>query len=312
METIKTSQILHVMREEIENIYDKSEIFYNEPMKKHTTFCIGGAAEVFVRPLDIKTLQKTLRLCKKYRYPFYIMGNGSNLLVSDTGYKGCIIQFGENFNAIKVKDNCIYAQSGALLSTIAKVALENNLTGMEFAAGIPGSIGGAAVMNAGAYDGEMQQLISTVNLLDTNGQEVIYSKEQMNFSYRKSIVKENQYIVTGVSLVLEKGNHDAIQEKQEEFLKRRKEKQPLNFASAGSTFKRPTGNFAGKLIVDAGLSGFAIGDAQISEKHCGFLINKGNATAKEMQLLIKTTIQIVQEKFFITLEPEVIFLGDFQ
>lgn len=239
------------------------------------------------------------------------MGNGSNLLVSDKGYRGVVIQLWKNFSDIETEDNTITVKAGALLSKVAAEALEESLTGMEFASGIPGTMGGAVMMNAGAYGGEMKDIIREVTVLTREGELLTLSKEEMNFGYRTSVVKEKGYVVISAELQLRKGDREEIRKVMDELKERRVTKQPLDMPSAGSTFKRPEGYFAGKLIMDAGLRGFSVGGAQISEKHCGFVVNKGDATAADVLGLIGEVQKRVQEKFGVALEPEVKFLGEF-
>jgi len=295
-------------KRELFDILGKENVWFDEPMKNHTSFHIGGPADIFACPTKIEQIQKTKFFCMDKGISFYVMGNGSNLLVDDKGYQGCILQVGTNFSEIKVSGSKIFAQSGALLSKLSNVALEAGLTGLEFASGIPGSVGGAMVMNAGAYDGQMKNIVQTVRVLDDAGKELVFTKEEMEFGYRTSILKRNPYLVTEVVFALTKGNKEEIKKKQEGFTKSRIEKQPLTYPSAGSTFKRPEGFFVGKLIMDAGLKGYAIGDAQVSEKHCGFVINRGNATSKDVKDLIAYIQKEINEKFSVMLEPEVVFL----
>lgn len=232
-------------------------------------------------------------------------------MVSDKGYRGVVIQLWKNFSDIVTKEDTITVKAGALLSKVAAEALEEGLTGMEFASGIPGTIGGAVVMNAGAYGGEMKDIIKEVTVLTKEGDILTISKEEMNFGYRTSVVKEKGYVVISVVLQLKKGDRAEIRKVMDDLKERRVTKQPLDMPSAGSTFKRPEGYFAGKLIMDAGLRGFSVGGAQISEKHCGFVVNKGDATAADVLGLIKEVQKRVQEKFGVALEPEVKFLGEF-
>ena len=243
--------------------------------------------------------------------PFFVLGNGSNLLVSDKGYRGLVISIGKDMAKVTVEGSLITAQAGAMLGSVSQMAAKNSLGGMEFASGIPGSIGGAIVMNAGAYDGEMKNIVKEVRVLTMSGDIMTLSNDELEFGYRMSRVKKEGLIVLSVTLLLEPKEQAAIYEKMNDFSTRRREKQPLEYPSAGSTFKRPEGMFAGKLIMDAGLRGYCVGDAQVSEKHCGFVINKGNATAEEIRTLIYDVQRIVNEKFGVTLEPEVIFVGDF-
>lgn len=286
-------------------------VYRDEIMAKHTTFRIGGSADYYLCPHSRAELQKILEICKKENLPFFILGNGSNLLVSDKGYRGVIIQLWKNLSDIEVQGNCIKAQAGALLSKIAAEALGEGLAGMEFAAGIPGTLGGAVVMNAGAYGGEMKDILKEVKVLDADGKVCILTKEELKLGYRTSIVKEKGYIVLSAVIELKKGDKEAIRAKMEELKEARVSKQPLNMPSAGSTFKRPEGHFAGKLIMDANLRGFSVGGAQISEKHCGFVVNKGNATAKDVTDLMNEVQRRVKEQFGVELEPEVKFLGEF-
>ena len=282
-----------------------------EPMSKHTTFRIGGPADFYLCPHSTKEVQQTVQICKEENLPYFILGNGSNLLVSDKGYRGVIIQLWKNFSDISVKDCCITAKAGALLSKVAAEALEEGLTGMEFASGIPGTIGGAVFMNAGAYGGEMKDIIKEVKVLDDQGEVRVLSNEEMKLGYRTSIVKEKGYTVLSAVLQLKKGEVSVIRETMEDLKNRRTSKQPLDMPSAGSTFKRPEGNFAGKLIMDSGLRGFSVGGAQVSEKHCGFVVNKGGATAEDVTALIREVQRRVKEKFGVELETEVRFLGEF-
>ena len=282
-----------------------------EPMSKHTTFRIGGPADFYLCPHSTKEVQQTVQICKEENLPYFILGNGSNLLVSDKGYRGVIIQLWKNFSDISVKDCCITAKAGALLSKVAAEALEEGLTVMEFASGIPGTIGGAVFMNAGAYGGEMKDIIKEVKVLDDQGEVRVLSNEEMKLGYRTSIVKEKGYTVLSAVLQLKKGDVSVIRETMEDLKNRRTSKQPLDMPSAGSTFKRPEGYFAGKLIMDSGLRGFSMGGAQVSEKHCGFVVNKGGATAEDVTALIREVQRRVKEKFGVELETEVRFLGEF-
>lgn len=282
-----------------------------EPMSKHTTFRIGGPADFYLCPHSTKEVQQAVQICKEENLPYFILGNGSNLLVSDKGYRGVIIQLWKNFSDISVKGCCITAKAGALLSKVAAESLEAGLTGMEFASGIPGTIGGAVFMNAGAYGGEMKDIIKEVKVLDDQGEVRVLSNEEMKLGYRTSIVKEKGYTVLSAVLELKKGEPSVIRETMEDLKNRRTSKQPLDMPSAGSTFKRPEGYFAGKLIMDSGLRGFSVGGAQVSEKHCGFVVNKGGATAEDVTVLIREVQRRVKEKFGVELETEVRFLGEF-
>lgn len=289
----------------------EERILINEPMKKHTTFRIGGPADYFTVPSTWEETEKVIAVCKEMQIPYYIIGNGSNLLVSDQGYRGVIIQLYRDMSQVEVKDNMICAQAGASLARIAGAALEAGLTGFEFAAGIPGTLGGACVMNAGAYGGEMKDVLVRVTVLDEEDKIRVIEKENLELGYRTSIIAKKGYTVLGAEIELQKGEKDAIQEYMNELKEKRVTKQPLEYPSAGSTFKRPEGYFAGKLVQDAGLRGFRVGDAMVSEKHCGFVINAGDATAAQVDELMKQVSAKVKEQFGVTLEPEVKRLGEF-
>lgn len=287
------------------------EFFYDEPMRNHTSFCLGGPAKLLIKPKDEETLIEILREIKKNNYNFYILGNCTNIIVKDKGFDGIIIKLKNKLKDLKkVSDTEIYAGAGVSLKKVSEFAMENSLTGLEFAHGIPGSLGGGVVMNAGAYDGEMKNVIKSVRLLDENFKVIEVSCQDMNFSYRHSLVQERDLIVLGATFSLSPGNKDDIREKYEEFDKRRADKQPLDLPSAGSTFKRPTGYFAGKLIDDSGLRGFTHNGAGISEKHCGFVVNKNNATAKDVLETIEIVQKVVHDKFGVNLEREVKIIGD--
>lgn len=296
---------------EIEAFADKGAFVLEEPLCNHTTFRVGGKADAFLSVRNEEQLKKAIILCKEYGVPFLVLGNGSNLLVSDAGYRGMVILVGKDMADILVDGNRITAAAGATLGSVAQTAAKNSLGGMEFASGIPGTIGGAVVMNAGAYDGEMKMVVEEVRVMSQEGDVFTLTNEELDFSYRNSRVKREKLIVLSVTLLLNPNNREAIYEKMNDFAARRREKQPLEYPSAGSTFKRPEGMFAGKLIMDAGLRGYSVGDAQVSEKHCGFVINKGKASAKEIHRLIYDVQEKVKESFGVTLEPEVIFIGDF-
>lgn len=297
---------------EIEAFASEGALLYNEPLRNHTTFRVGGEADAFLSVKNEEELKKALQLCREHNVPYFILGNGSNLLVSDTGFRGLVISIGKDMAQITLEGTRITAQAGALLSTVAQTAAKNGLTGMEFASGIPGSIGGAMVMNAGAYDGEMKMIVESVTILAEDGSIRAYSNEEMEFGYRTSRLKREKGIVLSVTVSLTEGDKTAIIEKMNDFAARRREKQPLEYPSAGSTFKRPEGMFAGKLIMDAGLRGYTVGGAQVSEKHCGFVINKDNASAEDIHTLIHSVQEKVREESGVTLEPEVIFVGDFR
>lgn len=280
-------------------------IYLNEEMKKYTTFKIGGPVDILIKPDSIINLAQAIKLCRTHEVPYYILGNGSNLLVADEGFKGVVIQIYTNLDEIKVEGNTVTAQAGALLSKIANKALEHSLTGFEFAHGIPGTLGGAVVMNAGAYDGEMKHVLISCDVLDSEGNILTLSNEDLELGYRKSIVQKKGYIVLSATIGLKEGNKEEISARMKELMARRKEKQPLDKPSAGSTFKRPEGYFAGKLIMDSGLKGYQIGGAMISDKHSGFVVNNGGATFKDVENLIKYVQEVVKEKYQVVLEPEV-------
>ena len=282
-----------------------------EPMRLHTTFRVGGPADLFVSPNSVEEVCKVTALCREEGVPYYIMGNGSNLLVSDQGYRGVIIQFYKEMNDISVEGTVLRAQAGALLSAVASRALLESLTGFEFAAGIPGTLGGACVMNAGAYGGEMKDVLKTVTVLTQEGEVLTLSNEELELGYRTSVIARKYYIVLEAEIALSEGKKEEIQAVMDDLKERRITKQPLEYPSAGSTFKRPEGYFAGKLIQDAGLRGFQVGGAQVSEKHCGFVINKDHATAAEIAELIRQVSEKVEAQFGVKLEPEVKRLGEF-
>lgn len=295
---------------ELENVMGGSGIFMEEPMKKHTTFRVGGPADVLVQP-DETALAAILALCRQYHVSYSFIGNGSNLLVGDKGIRGVVIEMTDPMGNIEVDGTKITAQAGAMLSKIANTAASNGLGGMEFAAGIPGSVGGAVVMNAGAYGGEMKDIIEKVYVLDENGAQLELDRDALDLGYRHSCIPEKKYIVTKVVLELVPRNEAEIRSEMKELNEKRAEKQPLQYPSAGSTFKRPEGYFAGKLIMDAGLRGYQVGGAQVSEKHCGFVINKGDATAADICQLMRDVSDKVQAQFGVVLEPEVKMIGEF-
>ncbi|MCZ7408324.1 UDP-N-acetylmuramate dehydrogenase [Parvimonas micra] len=284
---------------------------YDEPLKSHTTFKIGGNCIALIEPREISDIIEAVKICRKNNIKFFVIGNGSNLLVPDEGYNGVIIKLKSEFSKIEVEGYYLIVNSGAKLSEVYTVAYENSLTGFEFASGIPGTIGGAIYMNAGAYGGEMKDIVESVEVLDLDNFELRELKnEELEFSYRKSIIQRRNYIVTTIKLKLQKGNKEKINAVYEDLRERRNSKQPLNFGSAGSTFKRPEGHFASKLIEDAGLKGYHINDAWVSEKHSGFIVNKGNASFKEVMELIEYVQKVVFEKFGVKLETEVRILKD--
>lgn len=287
----------------------KLKLMTDEPMRDHTTFRVGGPADVFVCP-DSEELPVVLRLAKEHQIPVTVIGNGSNLLVSDRGIRGLVIEIGNRMDEIAVEGTRIRAGAGALLSKVAQIAAGASLGGMEFAAGIPGSIGGAVVMNAGAYGGEIRDIIVSATVLDADGNVQTLTKEELDLSYRHSCIMDKNYYVMEAEFELCSKPEEEIRSVMAELRQKRLEKQPLEFPSAGSTFKRPEGYFAGKLIQDAGLRGYQVGDAQVSEKHCGFVINRGNASAADILQLICDVQQKVKENFGVTLETEVRILGE--
>ncbi len=298
-----------VIKKLLEERLAPDSVCTDELMSRHTTFRIGGPASVFVTPKSEKDLVTAIEICRSQGAPYFILGNGSNLLVSDQGYDGVVVHIGSDLRDISVEGTEITAKTGAMLSQVAHAALAHGLTGMEFAAGIPGSLGGACMMNAGAYGGEMSQILVGVRALDDKGQIVELAADQLELGYRHSIMMEKQYVVLGARIHLEKGDPEKIQAQMDDLKEKRIAKQPLEYPSAGSTFKRPEGAFAGKLIMDAGLRGFRIGDAMVSEKHCGFVVNAGKATAEDVCGVISHVQQVVMEKYGKELEPEIRFLG---
>ena len=297
--------------ERFSNLLGNEKVRINEPMNRHTTFRIGGPADYFLLPSSSEEVKGILEICKEESLQYFILGNGSNLLVSDEGYRGVIIQLYRNYGGLTVEGTEIRAGAGVLLSQIAATARNESLTGFEFAGGIPGTLGGAVVMNAGAYGGELKDVLKEAVVMDREGNIFTVPVEKLAMGYRTSLVKTAGYLVLEVVISLKKGSHEEIRDTMKDLADRRISKQPLEYPSAGSTFKRPEGYFAGKLIMDAGLRGYQVGGAQVSEKHCGFVINKGNATAADVCRLMADVQAKVQEQFGVTLEPEVKFLGDF-
>lgn len=295
----------------LEQILTKDRIRQNEPMKNHTTFRVGGPADIFLTP-SAEELPAVLSVCREEQMPVTVIGNGSNLLVGDQGIRGVVICIGSGMRGIRVDGEKIFLEAGVTLAAAAQQAAKAGLAGLEFASGIPGTFGGAVVMNAGAYGGEMKDVIVSVRVISEDGEILTLSKEELDLSYRHSVIPERGYLVIdGELLLTREKDPDQITERMEELKKKRIEKQPLEYPSAGSTFKRPEGYFAGKLIMDAGLRGFSVGGAAVSEKHCGFVINKGNATAADICALMDEVTRIVKEKYEVTLEPEVKKVGEF-
>ena len=296
--------------DKLNNVIAKDSILIDELMSRHTTFRVGGPADFFVTPKAKEEVRDVVRICKEAGMPYYIIGNGSNLLVSDAGYRGVIVQIYKEMNEVKVEGDLVKAQAGALLSGIAAKALGAELSGFEFASGIPGTIGGACVMNAGAYGGEMKDVLESVTVLTGEGKIIELGRNELELGYRTSVIAKKGYIVLGAVLKLERGDGEKIKTYMDELKEKRVTKQPLEYPSAGSTFKRPEGYFAGKLIEDAGLRGFQVGGAQVSEKHCGFVINRDHATAADIMELMRQVQIRVKENSGVDLEPEVKRLGD--
>ena len=295
----------------LQDIVGSDNVVSDEPMRKHTTFRIGGNADIFVRPESKEQIAEILRLCRKQDVPYFILGNGSNLLVGDRGFRGVVINIMDNMNDIKVDGGIIKAQAGAMLIKVSRAARDNSLTGLEFASGIPGTIGGAIYMNAGAYGGEMKDVVTKVTAMDAEGEIYTFGTDELEFSYRHSVIQQRDLIVLDVTMKLVAGDQKIIDDRMSELAVARRTKQPLEYPSAGSTFKRPEGYFAGKLIMDAGLRGYRVGDAQVSEKHCGFVVNRGNATADDVIKLIDDVKAKVSEEYDVVLEPEVRMIGEF-
>lgn len=281
----------------------------DEPMSAHTTFRIGGTADVWIEPDGEVGLCEVVALCREAGVPYVIIGNGSNLLVSDDGFRGVVICTRRGMEKLEIEGNVIRAEAGVILARVANEAMKAGLAGLEFASGIPGCIGGAVVMNAGAYGGEMKQVLTRVHVLMPEGELVWIPVEEMELGYRTSCIPKCQGIVTAVELKLEPGDPAAIKARMDELNRSRREKQPLEYPSAGSTFKRPEGHFAGKLIQDAGFAGYSVGGAQVSAKHCGFVINRGGATAADVLELCRQVEKRVQEQFGVSLEMEIRTLG---
>lgn len=302
---------LNTLADLLITINGEGQVFLNEPMKKHTSFKIGGAVDVLVLPRTEEELIETIKAVKASNQPYFVMGNGSNLLVSDKGVRGVIIKIAENMADYKIEGETVEVQGGMLLSTLSKKIMAESLEGFEFASGIPGTIGGAVFMNAGAYDGEFKDVVTWVKVVTPDGEVKTYGKDEMAFGYRHSCLHETGEIVYSCGLSLKKGNYEDIKAKTDDLTYKRTSKQPLHLPSAGSTFKRPEGYFAGKLIDDAGLRGIRHGGAQISDLHCGFVVNVAEATCQDVTELIQTVQKVVRDQFGVNLETEVRFLGEF-
>ncbi len=294
-------------------ILKENQVKKDERLEYHTSLHIGGECDYFISPSSIDEIREVINICKENEVPFFVIGNGSNLLVSDSGYSGAIIKLGDNFSqTIITEDGRVTAQAGILLSKLANKVAVHGLSGFEFAAGIPGTLGGGVAMNAGAYGGEMKQSIVKAKVMDMQGNIVQLDNEELELGYRTSVLQKKDYILLEAELKLDKGNTNEILDKINDLNARRRNKQPLEYYSCGSTFKRPTGYYAGKLIEDSGLKGYSVGGAAVSHKHSGFVINKGTATAKDFLTVIEDVKRIVHEKQGVKLEPEVRFLGDFE
>ena len=293
----------------LKEILNEEDIRIDEPMKYHTSFKVGGPADILITPRNFQQVIDVIKFCKKNNVPFYIMGNGSNLLVKDGGISGIIIKL-IKLNHIIVEGNKIISESGASLKEISAAALNSSLTGIEFACGIPGSVGGAVTMNAGAYNGEISHIIESAKVVDNFGEVRVLDRDELKLGYRMSSILMYGYTVLEVTFNLKNGEYEKIKNRIDDLNRRRSQKQPLEYASAGSTFKRPEGHFAAKLIEDSGLKGENVGDAQVSEKHSGFIINRGNATASDILNLIKIVQHRVKEKFNVDLYTEVRIIGE--
>ncbi len=285
-----------------------AEVLYDEPMKEHTTFRIGGACDMMIKINCEALLRDLMQCCKECGIPYYIIGRGSNVLISDNGLKGVVLLLGSDFAAAHISGNVIECQAGALLSAVCGLALDNSLTGLEFAYGIPGTVGGAVYMNAGAYGGEMKDVIQSCRYIDENGEIRTVSCDKMELGYRHSIFTDTDRCITSVSLKLENGDKGAIKERMDTLMARRKEKQPLEYPSAGSTFKRPAGDFAARLIEASNLKGLSVGGAQVSEKHSGFIVNKNGASFEDVRALIGMVKERVYSDTGVMLECEVLIM----
>lgn len=301
---------LDLLYDKLKNFISEERIKQNELMKNHTSFHIGGPADILVLPQDAEEIKRIITCCKDEGVPFFVMGNGTNLLVRDKGIRGVVIKLAQNFNDIQITKNIIKCKAGMAVSAAVRAALENSLSGLEFASGIPGTVGGAVVMNAGAFGGEMADVVKKVNVLDLEGNIFEMSKDELGYSYRNSVLQKGDKILLDVEMELAPGNRDEIKAKMEDYISRRKQKQPLNLPSAGSAFKRPPGNYAGYLIEKAGLKGYRIGGAMVSDLHAGFIVNIDNATCEDVLKLIKHIQKEVKDKFNIDLEPEIKIQGE--
>ncbi len=294
-----------------EGLIGKENVKIKEPMKNHTSFKIGGPADFLLTPASVSELSEIIKLCNRDKLPIFIMGNGTNLLVSDKGIRGVVIKIYDNLNCYNVKGECIEAFGGILLSTLSNIALENELSGLEFASGIPGTLGGAVAMNAGAYGGEIKDVVIETEFIDRAGNLIIIRDDEHQFGYRTSFIQKQSGLAVKSVIKLTKGDKASIKALMDDLTGRRQDKQPLEMPSAGSVFKRPEGYFAGKLIEDCGLRGYSIGGAQVSVKHCGFIVNSGNATFKDIIDLVRHIQQTVKAKFNVELQTEIRIVGEY-
>lgn len=294
--------------ETLKKFVPEENIHLQEPMALHTTFRVGGNADCLIELEKEEQIRQVYRYLNMVEVPFFVLGNGSNTLVKDEGYSGVMLQVGKKFSAMEIEGTCMRVQAGALLSQVSKAAMEHGLSGLEFASGIPGTVGGAVIMNAGAYGGEMSQVVTDVTVVSKEGELLLLDNATMEFGYRYSSIRNQSFLVTQVSFKLQPDNPLEIQAKMEELAVKRRQKQPLEYPSAGSTFKRPEGYFAGELIMKAGLRGFQIGGARVSDKHCGFVVNMGNATAADVLDVIAEVQERVKERFGVELQPEIIIV----
>jgi UDP-N-acetylmuramate dehydrogenase len=296
--------------EKIRELVGEQKFKIDEPMKLHTSFKVGGPADILVTPTNTEELGKVIQICRTANTGYNIIGNGTNLVVRDKGIRGVVIKIYDNFSNYVIKDDIIEAEAGLLLSKISNIALENELSGFEFASGIPGTLGGAVTMNAGAYGGEMKDVIIKTEYMDTNGNIEVIEGEKHGFGYRTSFIQKQQGIVLKSTIRLIKGNRTEIKSLIDDLTQKRTDKQPLEMPSAGSVFKRPEGHYTGKLVEDCGLRGYRIGDAEVSTKHCGFIVNTGNATADDVLNLIEHIKTQVAQRFGVNLQTEVRIVGE--
>lgn len=294
----------------IENIAGKENVKVDELMKRHTSFKIGGPADILVAPTSVSDICEIIKLCNREKLPIFIMGNGTNLLVSDKGIRGVVIKIYDNLNGYLVNEDCIEAYGGILLSKLSNIALESELAGLEFASGIPGTLGGAVAMNAGAYGGEIKDVVTETEFIDREGNTRVIKEDEHQFGYRTSFIQKQSGIAIRSVIKLKKGDRTSIKVSIDDLTGRRQDKQPLEMPSAGSVFKRPEGYFAGKLIEDCGLRGYTIGGAQVSNKHCGFIVNTGEATSKDVMDLVRHIQKTVKTKFDVELQTEIRVVGE--